>query len=61
MPQGRPPARVDAGSVAANLKHLFLLDARAPARYRGEQEPIDPVAGHIPGAKNRFNMDNVAA
>jgi thiosulfate/3-mercaptopyruvate sulfurtransferase len=47
--------RVDIDGVrAAQAAGAVLVDSRDPVRYRGEQETMDPVAGHIPGAVNRF-------
>ncbi|WP_274648472.1 sulfurtransferase [Paenibacillus humicola] len=62
-PDVQPQLAVTAEDVRERIGRpgVVLIDSREAPRYRGETEPIDPAAGHIPGAINRFWKDALAA
>jgi thiosulfate/3-mercaptopyruvate sulfurtransferase len=61
VPRPEPRVAVDADELAGLLEGnaCVLLDARAPERYEGRTEPLDPKAGHVPGARNHPYLRNL--
>lgn len=62
VPRPHPEMLLSMDEVKSRLNRggISLIDSRAPERYRGETEPLDAKAGHIPGALNRPFADNLA-